>query len=77
LRPRGAKSRGAEVEVGLVDTLSSGERVMLLVRERFAGGDGVVEIGRANVYTVRNGAIVEVWLFESDQYAVDELMGKT
>jgi ketosteroid isomerase-like protein len=72
-----AKSRGAEVEVELVDTLSSGERVMLLVRERFAGGDGVVEIGRANVYTVRNGAIVEVWLFESDQYAVDELMGKT
>jgi hypothetical protein len=47
------------------------------VRERFAGGDGVVAIGRANVYTVRNGAIVEVWLFESDQYAVDELRGKT
>jgi ketosteroid isomerase-like protein len=71
-----AKSRGAEVEVELVDTLSSEERVMLLVRERFARDEGIVEIGRANVYTVRDGAIVEVWIFEADQYAVDELMAE-
>jgi len=71
-----AKSRGAEVEVELIDTLSSEERVMLLVRERFARGEGNVEIGRANVYTVRDGAIVEVWIFEADQYAVDELMAQ-
>jgi uncharacterized protein len=69
-----AKSRGAEVEVELLDTLSSEERVMLLVRERFARDEGIVEIGRANVYTVRGGAIVEVWVFEADQYAVDALM---
>ncbi|MGE5636958.1 MAG: nuclear transport factor 2 family protein [Nocardioidaceae bacterium] len=71
-----AKSHGAEVEVELVDTLASEERVMLLVRERFADGDDVVEIERANVYTVRDGAIAEVWIFEADQYAVDELMGE-
>jgi ketosteroid isomerase-like protein len=69
-----AKSPGAEVEVELIDTLSSEERVMLLVRERFAREDGFVEIGRANVYTVRDGAIVEVWIFDADQYAVDELL---
>jgi uncharacterized protein len=70
-----AKSRGADVEVELVGMLSSDERVMLLVRERFARGDGrVVEIERANVYTVRGGAIVEAWIFEGDQYAVDELL---
>ena len=69
-----AKSRGAEVEVELIDRLASEERVMLLVRERFAREDRVVEIGRANVYTVRDGAIVEVWIFEGDQYAVDELL---
>jgi hypothetical protein len=50
---------------------------MLLVRERFAREDRVVEIGRANVYTVRDGTIVEVWIFEGDQYAVDELLAQT
>jgi len=71
-----AKSRGADVEVELVDTLASEERVLLLVRERFAREDGIVEIERANVYTVRDGAIVEGWIFEGDQYAVDELVGR-
>ena len=71
-----AKSRGADVEVELVGTLSSQERVMLLVRERFAREDGIVEIERANVYTVRDGAIVEAWIFEGDQYAVDELLAR-
>jgi len=66
-----AKSHGAEVEVELIDMLSSEERVMLLVRERFARGDGIVEIGRANVYTVRDGRIAEIRIFEHDQYAVD------
>jgi ketosteroid isomerase-like protein len=70
-----AKSRGADVEVELVDTLASDERVLLLVRERFARDGRVVEIERANVYTVRGDAIVEVWIFEADQYAVDELLG--
>lgn len=69
-----AKSRGTDVEVELLETLSSEERVMLLVRERFARAEGVVEIERANVYSVRDGAIVEAWIFEGDQYAVDALL---
>jgi hypothetical protein len=55
--------------------LVSDERVALVVSERFAGDDGVVEIRRANVYTVRDDRIVEIWIFEGDQYAVDELFG--
>jgi ketosteroid isomerase-like protein len=69
-----AKSRGADVHVEIVGTLASEERVMLLVRERFARGEAVVEIERANVYVVRHGAIVEAWIFEGDQYAVDALL---
>ena len=69
-----AKSRGADVQVEVVDTLASEERVMLIVRERFAREAGDVEIRRANVYTVRDGTIVEAWIFEADQYAVDELV---
>jgi hypothetical protein len=53
--------------------LASDDRVMLLVRERFARGDRVVDIGRANVYTVRGEEISEIWIYEDDQYAVDEL----
>lgn len=39
-------------------------------------GDGSVESERANVYTVRDGGIVAVWIFEADQYAVDQLMAQ-
>ena len=61
------------VEVELVDMLVSDERVVLLVRERFLGGKPV-EITRANAYSVRNGRIVAIEIFEGDQYAVDELV---
>jgi uncharacterized protein len=70
-----ARAHGAEVDVELVDMLVSDERVALLVRERFGRGDDAVEIRRANVYTVRDDRIVEIWIFEADQYAVDELFG--
>jgi uncharacterized protein len=69
-----ARSHGADVEVQLAGTLASDERVLLLVRERFARDGGPVVIDRANVYTVRDGAIAEAWIFEGDQYAVDELL---
>jgi len=69
-----AVSHGAEVKLELVDMLSSEKRVMLLVYERFARASRVVEIRRANVYTVERGQIVEVRIFEADQYTVDELL---
>ena len=62
-----------KVEVELVDTLVSDERVILIVRERFLG-ETPVEIMRANAYTVRGGEIVAIEIFEGDQYAVDELV---
>jgi ketosteroid isomerase-like protein len=70
-----ARAHGAQVEVELGDMLVSDERVALIVSERFAGIDGVVEIRRANVYTVSDDRVVEIWIFEGDQYAVDELFG--
>jgi ketosteroid isomerase-like protein len=75
IRTARARSEGADVELELIDRLASDERVALLVRERFHREDGVLEIRRANVYRVIGDQIVEIWIFEADQYAVDELLG--
>lgn len=71
-RARALSHRG-EVEVEVVDALVSDERFALIVSERFGLEDGPVEIRRANVYRVRDGEIVEIWIFEADQAAVDAL----
>jgi SnoaL-like protein len=42
--------RNGKVELELIDRLISGERVALLLRERFPGDRPPVEIRRANVY---------------------------
>jgi uncharacterized protein len=68
-----ALTHSGDVTVELVDRLESRERVALIVRERFRREDRDVEIRRANVYRVAGGKIVEVWIFEADQYEVDEL----
>jgi ketosteroid isomerase-like protein len=68
-----ARSHGAEVEVELVDMLASEDRVALIVRERFQRPAGVVEIRRANLYRLRGDQIVEIWIFEANQYEVDDL----
>jgi ketosteroid isomerase-like protein len=69
-----ALSHGEDVEVEVIEMLAGGDRVALLVRERFHRPDGPVDIHRANVYTVRDGAIVAIAIFEGDQYAVDALL---
>ena len=66
--------RDGEIELELIDMLSSDERVALLVRERFHGDGPPVEIRRANVYRVEGDRIVEISIFEADQYVVDELL---
>ena len=66
--------KGGEIEVELIDMLTSDERVVLLVRERFLGEGEPIEIGRANVYRVQDEEIVEISIFEADQYTVDALM---
>jgi ketosteroid isomerase-like protein len=67
--------RNGMIELELIDMLISDGRVALLVRERFHGAGPPVEIRRANVYRVQGDAIVEISIFEADQYAVDELVG--
>jgi ketosteroid isomerase-like protein len=55
-----------------VDLLASeGDRVALLLRERLSGAHGELVLRRANVYTIRDGRIAEIHIFEHDQYAVD------
>jgi uncharacterized protein len=67
--------RGGTIELELVDMLTSDERAALIVRERFSLGSGPpAEIRRANVYRVRDDRIVEISIFEADQYAVDALL---
>ncbi|HEX3319032.1 MAG TPA: nuclear transport factor 2 family protein [Solirubrobacteraceae bacterium] len=64
------------IELELVDMLVSEERVALIVRERFFGDGPPVTIRRANVYRVREGEIVEISIFEADQYEADALVGE-
>lgn len=70
-----AVTHDGEVEVELVDMLSSEERVALIVRERFHRPEGTIEIRRCNVYRVEGDQITEIWIFEGDQYEVDALLG--
>ena len=69
-----ALSRDADVELNVVDMLASDERVALIVREVFHGPTGDVEIRRSNVYRVRGGQIVEISIYEANQYEVDALL---
>ena len=60
------------VDLVIVDTLIGGEHVGLLVREILGEGDDRIEIRRLNVYKIIDDKIVEIRIFEADQYAVDE-----
>jgi ketosteroid isomerase-like protein len=69
-----ALSHDADVELNVVDMLVSDERVALIVREVFHLPAGDVEIRRTNVYRVRAGSIVEISVYEANQYEVDALL---
>lgn len=62
------------IELEVIDMLVSSDRVALLVRERFYGDGPPVTIRRANVYRVRGGEIVDIAIFEADQYFVDAMV---
>src|SRR5512133_968524 len=70
----GQRYREGAIELEVIDMLSSDERVVLLLRERFQGEGEPIEIRRANVYRVEDEKVVEVSIFEADQYVVDELL---
>ena len=53
-----------------------GERlVVMIVHEVVRRGDDVLDLRRANTYRVEHGRIVEIDIFEADQYEVDEFFG--
>jgi hypothetical protein len=58
-------------EIELIDVLGGQEHVALVVREVLRGEHGVLDMLRTNVYRVVDDRIVEIRVFESDQYAVD------
>jgi ketosteroid isomerase-like protein len=68
-----ALSRGGDITLEVVDVLTSDERFALLLRETFHREEGDVQIHRANVYRVEGHRIVEVWIYEANQYDVDEV----
>ena len=70
-----ALSREHEVQVEVVDALTSADRFALIVVERFHRDGEIVEIRRANVYRVRGEEIDDIWIFEGDQYEANALMG--
>src|SRR6266511_3574720 len=71
---RAAVARAQDVEVELIDMLASEEHVALILRERLQGATRTLDMRRANVYRIRGEQIVEVWIFEGDQYAVDDFL---
>jgi ketosteroid isomerase-like protein len=71
---RAAVARAQDVEVELIDMLASKEHVALILRERLQGATRTLDMRRANVYRIRGEQIVEVWIFEGDQYAVDDFL---
>jgi ketosteroid isomerase-like protein len=69
---RASIARGREdVSVEIIDTLVGHYHVALLVHERLGSGSDALDIRRANVYRIRDDKIVEIRIFEADQYAVD------
>jgi uncharacterized protein len=63
------------VEVEVLDRLTSPSRVALMVREVVDRGDERLELRRVNVYTVRDDRIVDIDVFEANQYEVDAFFG--
>jgi len=63
---------GLDVEVESIEIAYGPERAFALLRERGRRGDSELDIRRLNVYTIRGGRIVDIEVFEGDQYAVDE-----
>ncbi len=65
-----ARTEGVQVEV--LDALTSNEHVALLLRERASRPGAELDMARVNLYRVRGEKIVEITIFEGDQYAVDD-----
>lgn len=70
-----AQTSDTRAEVEVIDRLESGDRIALVLREAVSRGDEHLELRRVNVYTVVDGKIAEIDIFEANQYDVDEFFG--
>jgi hypothetical protein len=70
-----ARTTAARVDVEVIDQAVSRERVFLLLHERAQRGDEVLDLNRVNTYRVVGDRIVEIQIFEADQYDVDQFFG--
>jgi hypothetical protein len=69
------RTSGSTAEVEVLDRLVSGDRVAMVLREVVVRGDERLELRRVNVYRVENGRIVDIDIYEANQYEVDEFFG--
>jgi hypothetical protein len=58
--------------VEIHDVLASDEHAVILARERFERDGREMELDRVLVYHVRDGKLVEGWIYDEDQRAIDE-----
>jgi len=58
--------------VEIHDVLASDEHAVILARERFERDGRELELNRVFVYHVRDGRLVEGWVYDEDQRTVDE-----
>lgn len=70
-----ARTDGDGVSVEVLDRLTSESGVALVLREVVKRGEETLDIRRVNVYRVRDGEIVDIQIFEANQYDVDEFFG--
>jgi hypothetical protein len=70
-----ARTSDLSVEVEVLDRLVSGNRVALVLREVVTRGDTRLELGRVNVYRINAGKIVDIDIYEANQYEVDDFFG--
>jgi uncharacterized protein len=59
----------------LVDVLASDDRALALMGEHYARDGQTLDMVRALLYRIEDSKIKELWIFESDQYAVDAFFG--
>jgi ketosteroid isomerase-like protein len=57
--------------VEVLDVLASDTQALALMSERFERNGESLDIVRAGLYRLEDSKIKEVWIFDSDQYAVD------
>jgi uncharacterized protein len=66
---------GATIElVEVYDVMYSAEHVVAWVKERAVRGERSLVFDRVNVYRMSEGKIREIWMYDSDPYALDEFL---